>query len=204
MRSIRVPIAVGCVVALLALPVSLRADAPLRLVVRLYNGVSLAGVDIDAARGAAESILRDTGIEVSFRYCRMASPGGGAWDNCEEPRKPGEIVVRIINAPDPSVALDLDALGSSYVLKSTDQGWLATVYADSVASAASRAGVDRRTLMGLVLAHEVGHLLLGPGHASAGLMSAQWPDAALRRGAQSNWRFSTDEAATMQERLLDR
>jgi hypothetical protein len=52
-----------------------------------------------------------------------------------------------------------------------------------------------------VIAHEVGHLLLGSGyHADAGVMRAEWPDALLHREGDE-WRFSMLEAARMQRAL---
>ena len=66
----------------------------------------------------------------------------------------------------------------------------------------SRVGVELGTLLGRVMAHEVGHLLLGNGyHGEAGLMLAEWPDALLTRRAEG-WRFSMLEAARM-HRVLE-
>jgi hypothetical protein len=57
------------------------------------------------------------------------------------------------------------------------------------------------TLLGRVMAHEVGHLLLGTGyHGEAGVMRAEWPDAQLNRDGD-HWRFSMLEAASMQRVL---
>jgi hypothetical protein len=170
----------------------------------VYNAAGLSVEDVDAARRVAETILREAGIEASMRLCRMPLPPDQHVDPCEEVLTQAEALVRIINAPAPSVALDPDAFGSSYVVKSTDQGWLATVYADRVLAASARVGVDRRALIGRVLAHEVGHLLLGPKHTGSGLMMGQWPDLELRRSADASWRFTPDDAMSMQERLLDR
>jgi hypothetical protein len=52
-----------------------------------------------------------------------------------------------------------------------------------------------------VIAHEVGHLLLGSGyHGEAGVMRAEWPDTVLNR-EDDEWRFSLLEAARMQRVL---
>jgi hypothetical protein len=84
----------------------------------------------------------------------------------------------------------------AYVLNETDRGWLATAFSDRVADAATRVGVDAGTLLGLVIAHELGHLLLGSGyHGGTGVMRADWPKD--RHGEP--WRFSTGEAARMRQ-----
>ena len=100
-----------------------------------------------------------------------------------------------------SSALHPDAYGVTYVVRETNRGWLATVFSDRIGQAAERVGVEPGTLLGLVMAHEVGHLLLGSGyHGEAGLMRAGWPDALLARAAA--WKFSMVEAARI-HRVLE-
>ena len=49
------------------------------------------------------------------------------------------------------------------MVEETNRGWLATVFSDRIDQAAARLGVGADTLLGLVMAHEIGHLLLGVG-----------------------------------------
>jgi hypothetical protein len=72
----------------------------------------------------------------------------------------------------------------SYVARETNHGWLATVFSDRIDGAATRVGVDPGTLIGRVIAHEVGHLLLGTGyHGQSGVMRADWPERAAQTSA---------------------
>jgi len=51
----------------------------------------------------------------------------------------------------------------------------ATLFADEVFEIARLVGVPRGRLLGYTAAHEIGHLILGPGaHAQVGLMKAVW------------------------------
>jgi hypothetical protein len=59
-------------------------------------------------------------------------------------------------------------------------------------------------LLGYVMAHEIGHLLLGRGHSPRGLMSAQWDDKALGEAARGWLSFGTDEAAQLQAEVRSR
>jgi hypothetical protein len=171
---------------------SVAAESPVTLTVRIYNSSGLPSNESAAARGAAHSILRDTGLDVRFRQC------GGATDSCDQPLARSEVVVRIIDAPPFNATLDPGAFGLTYIVKSTNRGWLATVFADRIGDAATRVGVEPGTLLGRVMAHEIGHLLLGVDyHGSAGVMRAAWPDRALNRDAE-DWRFSMIEAERMQ------
>jgi hypothetical protein len=168
---------------------------PIALTIHFYNTSGIPAQNLQAARLATESILRDTGLEVVVRYCRRSVAPGESGDACSEPLKPSELVVRIIDAPAFNTALHPDAYGLAYVVPDINRGWLATVFSDRIDRAATRLGVDTGTLIGLVAAHEVGHLLLGSTyHAEGGLMRADWSDALLARESQG-WRFSMGEAA---------
>jgi len=53
-------------------------------------------------------------------------------------------------------------------------------------------------LLGRVMAHEIGHLLLGIDyHGPVGVMRAEWTDDLLNSG-RDDWRFSMTEAERMQ------
>jgi hypothetical protein len=185
--------------------VAARAESPFALTVRVYNAAGFPAADIETALGAAEPILRDTAVDVTFRRCGMASVTAAPVDHCEDSLKPHEVVVRIIDAPKVSASLDPTAFGLTYVVAETNRGWLATVFADRVLTTAARIHMDAGTLAGLVLAHEVGHLLLGQGyHGEAGVMRADWPDQLLAGSVRQEWRFSTSEAALIQRHLIAR
>lgn len=190
---------------LLAGVVSAHAESPFALTVRVYNPAGLPAAGIESALETAEPILRDTAVDVRFRRCGMAAVPPAPVDHCEESLTPNEVVVRIIDAPKVSASLDPTAFGLTYVVAETNRGWLATVFADRVLTTAARIHMDAGTLAGLVLAHEVGHLLLGQGyHGAAGVMRAEWPDQLLASSMRQDWRFSSNEAALIQRRLIAR
>jgi hypothetical protein len=200
MRAV-VTCAVMAVLVAVTMAVHVGATSSVTLIVRLYNTSGIPTPELLAGRNAAESILRDTGMDVRFRQCgRLVSPEDPA-DPCDDLLKPSEVVVRVIDAPPFTANLLPEAYGVSYVVRETNHGWLATVFSDRIDRAATRAGVESGTLLGRVMAHEVGHLLLGTGyHGDAGVMRADWPDSLLNREADE-WRFSRLEAARMQRVL---
>jgi hypothetical protein len=185
---------------LLTLAIASASAAPrAALTVRLYNSSAISPLEVMAAHGVADSILRDTGLNIRFRHCGSQTPPGVPRDACGDPLTPSEVVVRIIDAPSANPALRPDAYGVAYVAMDKNRGWLATVFSDRVGAAASRVGVEPGVLMGLVMAHEVGHLLLGSDyHSETGVMRANWPDNLLGRTAEQ-WRFSALEATRMQQ-----
>ncbi len=204
-RGVIRPVAICAVMVVLvasALPVRARADEPALLTVRLYNASGIPNPELLAARQAAESIFRDTGLGVTFRQCGRPTPSQVTVDACGERLKPSEVVVRVIDAPANNPALEQEIYGMAYVIRDTNRGWLATVFSDRAGAAAVRAGVQPGLVLGLVMAHEIGHLLLGTGyHGDAGVMRAHWPDALLNR-APEQWRFSGLEARRLQQAAL--
>jgi hypothetical protein len=154
-----------------------------------------------AARETVRSIFLAGGIGIAWRDC--ASPHLGTAvtaDPCMEALAPTEVVVRLAPAPRQAPP---GSLGFSYVVQGAGIGRLATVYPDRVGEFARSAGVSSSTLLGRVIAHEVGHLLLGTlEHAPRGLMRPYWSrrDLAHERSMRS-WRFSAGEAAAMRRSL---
>jgi hypothetical protein len=199
MRAIAMSAVVTVLTALMASIGVRAASSSPALTVRLYNTSGIPAPELMAARLAAESILRDTGLDVIFRHCGSRVSPDAAVDTCNERLKPSEVVVRVINAPGFSTTLKPEAYGVAYVVQETSRGWLATVFSDRIDQAATRVGVEPGVLLGRVMAHEIGHLLLGHGyHSTAGVMRAEWPDALLTHAGEQDWRFSTLEASRMQ------
>jgi hypothetical protein len=55
-------------------------------------------------------------------------------------------------------------------------------------------------LLGYVIAHEVGHLLLGTdSHSHDGIMQGRWEDAQLRGAGKGNLQFTSSQAALMRD-----
>jgi hypothetical protein len=176
------------------------AESPVTLTIRLYNTSRIPTAELVTARRTADAILRDTGVNVVFRHCGQPVSPDDPVDLCDKPLKPSEVVVRVINAPAFNATLQPDAYGVTYIVRDTNRGWLATVFSDRVGEAATRVDVEPGLLLGGVMAHEIGHLLLGTGyHGDAGVMLAEWPDALLTRATE--WRFSMIETARMHEVL---
>jgi hypothetical protein len=166
----------------------------LQLEVRLYDSVGVPPADLDRARVGADAILASVGINPIWRPCNATT--------CVGKPKPREIEIRLVNSTPLSQP---GSLGFSAIDVDRRAGTIATVYLDRVDALADQAGTDRRTLLARVVAHEVGHLLLGrPSHSPTGLMRATWRSTELQRDMPLDWLFSAQEGAEMRRRLLSR
>jgi hypothetical protein len=183
--------------------------AVLLLTARFYISVDVPASTRVEATHAAANILGAAGIDVRWMDChdRFASKGHGTSAICLTPPNPDEVIVRFVSAPStpPRGRSAADSLGDAYVDTAAGAGALATVYVDRVASLAQAAGIDAGTLLGRVMAHEIGHLLLGTAtHRPTGLMRAAWSTTLLQRRIGNDWRLSTLDAANAREGVLRR
>jgi hypothetical protein len=165
--------------------------------VRVYNAAVMPAADQAAALRAAATILAAAGIGTSWLPCGGVAPDTTA-AVCNTPLSPSELSVRLVKLPGTASARGELQLGYSLVDTTARAGTLATIYADRVAWLAGEAAVDMPTLVGLAIAHEIGHLLLGTNaHSATGLMRAIWARAELERNVADDWRFGRSEAARM-------
>jgi hypothetical protein len=84
-------------------------------------------------------------------------------------------------------------------------GSLADVYTDRLLELCRSQHAAAGPILGYVLAHEIGHLLIGPGsHSREGIMRARWckkdVDTALKRRLV----FTTWQARTLREQVMVR
>jgi hypothetical protein len=160
------------------------------VVVRVYDVTGMADVDRRGALDIARDALAAANVNVIFRNCGSS---GSIDDSCDKPPEQGERIVRILNAPANPPPGTGTALGKALLDTGTNSGVLATIYADRIARV-SAGQTDRLQLFGRVVAHELGHLLLGvTAHSNSGLMREFWTDLQVRRNESSDWAFSADD-----------
>ena len=190
----------GTSAALLSVNTAQAHSVPYDMVVRIYNIARLPQSDIAASRRVAENIFGRAGIQVRWRECTAISLGS-ADDVCMERLQPREVIARLVTGGHLSPGR---VFGQALII----DGYLstmATIFADRITTATARLGVDRATLLGRTLAHELGHLLLGTNsHAAYGLMRGLWPDDAMRSDTGHEWRFSDRQARQMKRALVRR
>ncbi len=154
------------------------------LVIGLYDYSNLSAKETTRFIETAGRALGESGIQVSWQYCRgalAATPG----TMCSRELRDNEIVMRLNPAGLPrSNGGRTEHLGLTPV--TADGGQFASVSVKAVKELAAEFGVPFETLLGYAAAHETGHCLLGPGHSSSGLMRAAWN----RKDAEAMTRLS--------------
>ena len=190
--------------ALMITAASANAATPARarVQVRVYDTTVMPAADQTVALRAAAGVLAAAGIDVTWLMCGRS--GGANPPACERPLDRGERSVRLVQLPGVTSHRGELELGYSLVDTRAAAGALATVYADRVQWLAARASADFAGLLGMAVAHEIGHLLLGTNlHNTAGIMRAVWTTKEMQHHDASDWMFSPDESATMLRALRD-
>lgn len=169
------------------------------LTVRIYDNAGVLAGDRARAIKRANEILSRADLTVEWRDC----PAGGmrTRGNCTAPHAPGELAVRLVRSPksDPNPR----ALGSALIDSATGSGTLATVYVDRVSAMAGQVKTDIWGIVGRVMAHEIGHLLLGSNsHSDSGLMREIWTLRDLIRNRPEDWIFSRAQRDELRNQRL--
>ena len=174
-----------------ALLLSIRGTAHAgQLAIRAYDAYGVPVSQMARAREVASALLGAAGVDSVWIDCSTPA-------DCQSPVGRGEVVLRLVAAPSGESA---NVLGEALVDHAAHTGVLATVFADHVDRAASRAQADGGVVLGRAIAHEIGHLL-GSSHRTAGLMRSRWSDKELRRQRDTDWMWSTLDAAEIRARL---
>jgi hypothetical protein len=80
-----------------------------------------------------------------------------------------------------------------------------SIYLDAVTDVARRYGLAVGKVLGIAIAHEIGHVMLPPpSHSAAGIMQPSWGGDDLRHAAGGDVAFTNHQAALMRERLINR
>jgi len=173
--------------------------------VLLYDGFGVTVDDITAACAQAGAIFREAGIAPVWLRCGpVEGQSQSQRDRCTPGGRPDVIMVRLLRSSRLS-EIKRVRLGEAQVDIQAHMGVIATVFADRVANTSNRAGANARRVLGCVMAHEIGHLLIGTNrHSTNGLMRAVWTDVELRRPIGLEWYFSASEAQHMRAEIARR
>ena len=165
------------------------------VVIRVYDTFGHSSVNRRRAIEYASGILTNASLEIEWRDCTTAMVGR-AHRACRSAPTSGELVVRLMRA---RTGVTAHVLGESLVDCKTGRGTLATIYADRVDATALAARTGRVQALGRVMAHEIGHLLLGTSeHSSSGLMRSLLSPEDLRISDRDAWLFTSRQREYLQ------
>jgi hypothetical protein len=174
-----------------------------RIKVRIWDRVHIESETLNRAKTITESLYRRGGIAIAWVHCTVEpTPENRA---CACPKGFNDISVRICpRARDVypetgyfrgGVALPLVPDGAS--------GIILLLY-DRLERVAKIGNIPLELVLGITMAHEIGHLLISPGHAAAGIMRAKLDGNDWKLASRGALRFHSTEAEIMRARTQKR
>ena len=151
----------------------------------------LREAEIEAAR-----IFRAAGVEIEWVGCPVGSVRYE--DRCQVIPGENQYVLHIV----PTGKTSSDLVFGLAFLDEDGHGKYCDVFYNRIAEAHHDSGANLSLLLGMVAAHELGHLLLGShAHSFVGIMTPVWKGDVLRRIDMGNLLFTQEQASVMNARL---
>ena len=150
------------------------------------------------AKAETDLVFRSAGVTIVWRDCdTFPTPA-------ELEREPW-FIVRLRTGKPPLTAgpASLDVMGKAFV-EDHGGGTMADAYFQAIQAKSEQHNGDSGLLLGFVMAHELGHLLLGPGHTPEGVMQAAWGQRQMDALRQRWLRFTEEGAARIRRALESR
>jgi hypothetical protein len=182
-----------------------RRNETLDITLRVYNYAHLTPALLSRSEGVASSIFGAAGLTIRWVDCPISAGEMDQYPKCHKVPGPSDFVLRFLpQAMAETSNSSGDVLGSARACPPGGRGCSAYVYPSRLAGLAV-GGLWEYQVLGHVIAHEVGHLLLGANsHSATGIMRAFWQPEDFRRMATGYLLFNPEERDRMQTELQSR
>ena len=153
----------------------------------VYNSAQAPAATITQAEREAGRILGEAGVRAVWLDCLDRHSAADPQGLCSKAREPTDVVLRVLPGRIPNRFQDT-LFGISFLPT------LASVYYEyAVRLAKSDDAVP--IILGCAIAHEVGHLLLGPNsHSAGGIMHGEWGPEQLRLALMGGLLFTSQQS----------
>ena len=175
-------------------------DQPPRLLVSVFNDARVDSATLAEGEARASAVFSEAGIEVDWLVCGPVDPAdfSPSHSACSALAWPSHLSVRI--RPQ-AVSVSADTFGQAFV-DTSGQGVYSSIYFQNLSLSAHHPQLSNAEMLGYVLAHELGHLLLGTNsHSHTGIMQARWDSSTLYAAARSSLFFTPSQSSTLRSRL---
>lgn len=168
-----------------------------RITVLINNTARVSESILAASESEAAAVFRVAGIKVEFAECN----GQITMQNiCSQVPGVDQFVVHMVATGRTSS----DSVFGVAFLGENGTGKYCDVFFDRIERANQNFGSGVPALMGTVMAHELGHLLLGSqSHSSQGIMRAVWDVRSLQGIGIGRFLFTRKQAVLIKERLKE-
>jgi len=159
-----------------------------KVTILIYNYAQVTRAVLTGAEREAGRIFADAGISILWFECPAVPSTAGPQGLCQNASESKDIRLQLLSAPIKS--------------NSQDSVWglavrpdIASVYYEYVVRLAVAYEFEVDSILGAVIAHEIGHLLLGPNsHYGIGIMRPQWSFEQVRQVMMGTLLFTPEQS----------
>jgi hypothetical protein len=165
--------------------------------VNVYNDAGVPANVMLRAEQSAGGIFRKAGVHVTWRNCEDMPQNLSSQQACGK-TDGVNISIRLIPH---SLTLTDSVFGTSF-LDEHGSGIYGDIFFDNAQNMSETARVNLGEVLGHVIAHEIGHLLLGrDAHSQTGIMRPHWSKEELQNLAMGRLLFTKEQGRWMTEKL---
>jgi len=170
----------------------------LEVKVSVFNDAQIGDGRLTRAERVASELFAHAGIQIDWMNCGDPTETDEERRACSEAASPKHLQVRVRQQ---SLTLKESTLGLSY-LGEGGIGCHADVFYAGIGPIAQEAHLSSENILGLVFAHELGHLLLGTNsHSASGIMRATWQRQELSAAGKGALGFTEIQGRRMKARF---
>jgi hypothetical protein len=171
---------------------------PATLRVSVFNDANVPRGQLLRAERLASGAFAQAGISVVWLPCGGTAKTPEEQLGCTEVSFPAHLHVRIVQR---SLNLNLSTFGMSFQ-EQDGSGAQVDIFYEGIVRLQECGRTDSGIVLGTVMAHELGHLLLGKNsHAETGVMRPSWNPADFAAASQGRLSFSDDQRHILKARL---
>ena len=167
------------------------------MTVRVYNYAGVSVRELSLAQSAASSVFRESGVEITWYDC------GPSVNADADPFCSASTSFAIFNLRICKSCMSF-LKQPEHEVRGFTTGQTATISTDWASVLPTTHYLSSELILGRVIAHELGHILLGPGHSAAGIMRAQWINEDIDPGKLGLLIFTREQGKQMRLVLTSR
>lgn len=176
-----------------------------KLTLRVYDYVPIDPELLARAEKVTDAIFEESGIGIVWMDCTPLRGEFLPRETCPSDMGASDLVLRFFpRRMAMKVAAPKEPLGFAQQCPETEPACELTVFYFRIDELAPN-GHGAEFILGYVIAHEVAHVLIGPGHSEGGIMRGEWSREELRRmslGLQMS--FSSPQSRKLQDAVQRR
>ena len=176
------------------------------LTFRVYNYSRVPTGTLKNAERRAATILDQSEISARWIDCPTTADEFNDFPDCQYPLSSQDLLMNILPAGmSLKSTLPDDALGLAFVATDESCSRYASLFFDRIQDISRSADVPPELVLGPVIVHEAGHLLLGTNsHSSRGIMQPVWEADNVQALARIAVGFTDPQARLLRQKILGR